>query len=643
MTGVSHLLSRISGFFRSRHPWAVWLALALVWQGAIANPLPVGDLAVLVDPSGTETIDSVTSALASLRFTPVRGAFNAGYTRNVHWLRFTVRASSPGDWWLEVQPPFLDDLRLYEPVAEAPGSFNERRGGDRLPFSAREEPHRSFVFKLQMDDTLPHTLYLRLQTTSSSLVFLKLWNAGEFHGAANLEYGGLGIYYGILIFVLLFNLVLWAWLREELYAWFCLHVATSMLLTIAANGLVSQYIFPEHPAIANAWLGVAFAITLSAGAPFYRRMLKVERDQPWLFRLYRIQVILPLALLPVLLSDYYIEAARAMISLLLLMLILGLWLALRIWREGRREGVFIAAGNALALFGTLGMAVSLLGLYTNDFFMFHLRQISGLGNIIAMNFALAMRFRELRAAEFQALIRVQASEAIAEQARAAHREQGEFIAMLSHELKTPLAVVDVAVQALERLNRANDTEVSRRHGRIRRTVGRVNNLVEQFLAKERIDDEGLTIRRAPTDVAALLRRVAEESADAQRLRVTAPAVLTIAADPALLGVVVANLIDNALKYSPPETTVGVSLAPCGESARKGIEIVVADHGGGIPEALRERLFDRYVRGDNVGNIGGAGLGMYLVRRIAEMHGGTVELINRDGGAEFRVWLPGEIS
>lgn len=326
-------------------------------------------------------------------------------------------------------------------------------------------------------------------------------------------------------------------------------------------------------------------------------------------------MILPLVLLPALLSDYYIEAARVMISLLLSMLIVALWLAIRIWREGQREGMVMAAGSALALFGSLGMAVSLLGLYTNDFFMLHLRQIAGLGNILAMSIALAMHIRDLRAAEFQAQIRVLVSEEIAEQARAAHREQGEFIAMLSHELKTPLAVVDVAVQTLERLNRSNDADISRRHGRIRRTVGRVNNLVEQFLAKERIDDEGLTIRRAPT----------------------------IDADAALLGVVVANLIDNALKYSPPETAVSVSLAPRGNSAREGIEIVVADHGGGIPEALRERLFDRYVRGDNVGDVGGAGLGMYLVRRIAEMHGGTVELTNRDGGAEFHVWLPGERS
>lgn len=276
MMGLLHFLSRINGFFRSRQPWMVGLELA--WQGAVAAPLPVGDLAVLVDPGGTETIDSVTSALASLHFTPVRGAFSAGYTRNVHWLRFTVWASSPGDWWLEVQPPFLDDLRLYEPVAEAPGSFNGRRSGDQLPFSFREEPHRSFIFKLQMDDTLPHTLYLRLQTTSSSLVFLKLWNAREFHSATNLEYGILGVYYGIIFFVLLFNLILWAWLREELYAWFSLNVATTMLINFAAN----EYIFPDHPAIANAWLGVSFAIVLSVGAPFYRRMLRVERDQPWL-------------------------------------------------------------------------------------------------------------------------------------------------------------------------------------------------------------------------------------------------------------------------------------------------------------------------------------------------------------------------
>ena len=121
---------------------AIALVIVLLLAAILATRLPTGlpaaslplrDLAVLVDPAGIETIASVSAALS--RFKPVEGDFNAGFTRNVHWLRFTVQAPAPGPRWLEVRPALLDDLRLYEPVA---GGFIEHHSGDRQLFDKRE-------------------------------------------------------------------------------------------------------------------------------------------------------------------------------------------------------------------------------------------------------------------------------------------------------------------------------------------------------------------------------------------------------------------------------------------------------------------------------------------------------------------------
>ena len=147
---------------------------------ALAQPIAVRDLAVLVDADGSETIASVSAPEAAQRFTPLDGLFSAGYTRKVHWLRFSVQAPAAGSWWLEVMPPFLDDLRLFTPDG---AGFAERRSGDRLPFASREEEYRGFIFKLALADSAPHTYYLRLQTTSASLVTLQLWQPERFQGA----------------------------------------------------------------------------------------------------------------------------------------------------------------------------------------------------------------------------------------------------------------------------------------------------------------------------------------------------------------------------------------------------------------------------------------------------------------------------
>ena len=129
--------------------------------GVPAASLPLRDLAVLVDPAGTETIASVSAALG--RFKPVKGDFSAGFTRDVHWLRFTVQAPSAGPRWLEVRPALLDDLRLFEPSV---GGFIEHHTGDRQPIAKREINNRNFLFKLDLPDTAPRSFYLRIETTN---------------------------------------------------------------------------------------------------------------------------------------------------------------------------------------------------------------------------------------------------------------------------------------------------------------------------------------------------------------------------------------------------------------------------------------------------------------------------------------------
>ncbi len=616
--------------------------ILLIWTltaslGVFAQPLAVRDLAVLVDPGGVATIDGVSSAAARESFTPLAGMLNAGYTRDVQWLRFSVAPPAAGEWWLEVQPPFLDDLRLFEPGA---GGFVEHRSGDRRPFVSRAEDYRAFVFKLSFPDAAPRTLYLRIQTTSTAMVALHVWRPDQFRTAKYTEYGALGLYYGFIVLVLLLNLILWAWLREALYGWFCLHIFTNILLFIAANGFVSQYLLPETPLLADAWVGAAVLITIAASAPFYQRMLRVDKTQPFIYAVFRLQVALPTLLLLSLFTGFYPEAARIAMSQMLFSQLLALFVAYRMWRAGRHEAPYILLALVSSLLGGVTSALVLLGVNPSDLFSLNIRQFTVLGNILAMHFALAIRIRVMLAERLQNLQRAHDAEADAAREREAHTEQGRFIAMLSHELKTPLAVIDVAAQALERMDRANDPERARRHERIRRSVNRIDRLVEQFLTKDRLDARGMSLQRSTVDVGELLEQVADTSADgAERLMLAVFSSPPLQADGALLRLAVANLVDNALKYAPPETHVAISVMTRAERGAPGVEIIVADEGPGIPAELEDKVFSRYIRGSNVQHVSGAGLGLYLVRRIAELHGGFVELLPQVSGAVFRLWLP----
>ncbi|SMH61912.1 Signal transduction histidine kinase [Azospirillum lipoferum] len=222
--------------------------------------------------------------------------------------------------------------------------------------------------------------------------------------------------------------------------------------------------------------------------------------------------------------------------------------------------------------------------------------------------------------------------------REARQRLRTFLDMATHEFKTPLAVIDSAAQMLEMLVDTAKEGVGRRLTLIRSSARRVSDLVETCLAGERIDEE-LPVRFAPFDPAALIGRVAERQrghgaivrvADSAGL----PALWTADAD--LLGIALDALLDNARRYGGEGEAIGL------EAGRDGGALVfaVADRGPGIPEEERERVFEKYYRGSATRDKPGTGIGLNLVRTIAELHGGSVFHRPRDGGGSlFILVLP----
>ena len=384
--GFARLLDAGRLFIRT---FVLLLAFGLPFA-AQAQPIAVRDLAVLVDADGSETIASVSAPEAAQRFTPLNGSLYAGHTRKVHWLRFSVQAPAAGLWWLEVMPPFLDDLRLFEPSGSG---FDERRSGDRLPFASREENYRGFVFKLALADSAPHTFYLRLQTTSSSQLQLQLWQPAQFHDAEIVNYAVLGFYYGFLILLLLLNLILWYWLREPLHGWFSLAVLANLYLFLGANGLAAQYVLPGSEVVTDLWGSSGILVFIAAVAPFYRRILGIGPEQKFYFAAFRVQVLLPCVLLLFFLRDDYIEAVRIAVAYSALAALLILYLAIRTWRKGQSESLFVLFGSAMNLLAGAGSVLLLTGLAKGGVSAISSQQLMLLGSLMAMQAALAVRLQ----------------------------------------------------------------------------------------------------------------------------------------------------------------------------------------------------------------------------------------------------------
>ena len=250
---------------------------------------------------------------------------------------------------------------------------------------------------------------------------------------------------------------------------------------------------------------------------------------------------------------------------------------------------------------------------------------------------------ERREAEQQqrTLLAEQRARAAAEEALLA---RDRFLTIASHELKTPVATLQLSTESLLRARDTGRLD----DGRLEANLRRIGNATRRLtaLVNELLDVSQLTANR-PTfavermDVVALGRDVIGRFAgldDGRRIELEAPAELWIEADASRLDQVLTNLLDNAIKYSMPPAPIGVRIVPAPDD---GVEISVLDEGIGVEQETADRIFEAFGRGPNAEHYQGLGLGLYISQQIVERHGGRIEARPREdtSGTIFTVWLP----
>ena len=220
------------------------------------------------------------------------------------------------------------------------------------------------------------------------------------------------------------------------------------------------------------------------------------------------------------------------------------------------------------------------------------------------------------------------------------RTKDEFLALLAHELRNPLGAISAAAQVL-RVQHSDGKPETRAHDVIARQVGHITRLIDDLLDIERVSSGKIRLDRRPFDLAEVVRREAETFAADPRLDrhvdvTTEP--VWVDGDAVRIEQILTNILTNAVKYSPPGGRIRVALRADGADAVLSVE----DSGFGISPSLLPFIFDMYVQADQTIDRarGGLGIGLALVRRLVELHGGTVDA-SSDGeglGSTFTVRL-----
>ncbi|MDQ0924867.1 two-component system sensor histidine kinase SenX3 [Pseudarthrobacter sp. W1I19] len=220
--------------------------------------------------------------------------------------------------------------------------------------------------------------------------------------------------------------------------------------------------------------------------------------------------------------------------------------------------------------------------------------------------------------------------------------RNDFVANVSHELKTPVGAISLLAEALE--SSADDEEAVRRFAkRMHKESGRLAALVQDIIELSRLQGASVTQEGGPIDVNAVIAEAVDRSqlpAESKNIRIVVGGrtEANVFGDQDLLVTALRNLIDNAIRYSPANTRVGI-----GVRSRDGlVSISVTDQGEGLSAEDQERVFERFYRVDAARSrhTGGTGLGLSIVKHVASNHGGEVTLWSQPGqGSTFTLRLP----
>ncbi len=631
-------------------------------RGAAGLP---GHLHALHDPEGSLSQAQVSAPEMAARFERLEAAFNGGFSRkSAWWLRFDIHAK-PGftdDWWLYLRAPYVDYLDVWVPERAADGSvqLRHRALGGLRPVSQRDISAPATVLRLgTLPDDGPHTAWVRLSGHRTLSLTGGIWRLDAL--ARDLQRGTLEVagVIGMVILMAVVALLLGVSLPDRKFLWYALYLATSALLFACAENMLAVVVLPEQPLLAVRIHNVTMCLGLLTALLFVRSLLDMPTQFPRMTRLVdALCVLTGLATLAALAGRYdliaaglnFARLATAVMDIALCVVLVrrghpSAWPNLIGYSVYGTVGVLHFAKNLDWLPYTpftqysylIGMMVHMVAIFFGLGLRVRLRERQALADSLLAGARLEATVADRTVALNAEVVERQKTEA---QLRDAMDEQRNFLAMVSHEFRTPLSIIGASAQMIvdERLP-ISAQDVQREAGKIDRAAQRMNALVDTLLADEWLESSAMQLHLRELDLDANLRQLTQRYArDSGREIRFEPAARhsSVQADPMLLNILLDNLLENAIKYSPATRPIEV------RTWRDGAEQLISlrDHGPGIPAPDLGQIFERFYRSATVKRQPGIGLGLFMVRRIAEIHGGIVTASNApDGGALFTVRLP----
>ncbi|WP_372600097.1 7TM-DISM domain-containing protein [Amphritea sp.] len=603
------------------------------------------------DPSAALTVERVSGS--DITFSPSqRDMPRFGFTQSAIWARLQVRNdSSRSEWWLDAGQPRAESVILYQRI---PGGWQEFRLGLAEPFDAHITDHRANLFNIIIPPGESRTLYLRVQSRTAISLPVTLWQPEAFSQSASYTSMLNGGIFSILLSVCIYSLLASLLGRNVLYLQFGLFVICAIIFSFSYKGFTHQYL----NILSGDWSVRIIAISSSAQNLFYlmyiRSYLQSKYYAPRVDRLLLMQFVLIAIALGMSIWGEFRIAAQMIIVLSLFTCFVSLLASIFVGYRGYRPAWLLVLAQ-LILFPIVGISIAAIlgGLKPMESETLIFLAITVVIPILAVSFnnrikvldeankvaqerALKAKKNMVRELELQVAERTSKLQESRAQAEAASHAKGEFLAVMSHEMRTPMTSI---IGAAELLN-LSDTSDENKY--LLKTIGsscdHLLMLIDDVLDLSKIETDSFELKSEAFSLEQLLKDVVEMmsiTAHERGLSLTLK-VETLPewclGDPGRLRQIIINLIGNAIKYSDDgEITVRAELLES-DDVLLPVYISVEDNGCGIASHLQAKIFEPFEQLDSssVRRRGGAGLGLAICKRLVEVMNGTIGVESRVG-------------
>jgi len=615
-------------------PLLIGAGLILLINALLALPLAQQmrkDLIVskgyLEDPSAS--LDFATAKAQA--YTPFHGALSRGNSPSAIWLKLQVRYAQERTLALVVQPAFVQDIQVYS--QDAAGHWQRQQGGNRFSFNERALPLLNFSAPVYMPESAEATYYVRIRSDSAiSLVrALPLTSANEFN---TLIHYIVGTYTGVAFMMLMISLMAFLVTRDTLWGWSAVCELGAITATVFQTGMMSAYFLPQNGPLANQLVIIGNCFFVFLFLFFVQRIMRLFSMPAYCMRPYRYTLyVFPLQCL--LIGMGKTPVALAFNNLLILLI--------SIW------GFLVAhKGSHPDKLLNLTFRISLTGLtcymiYWAYPYVMHKPVESYVSLYPAMPinmFSLIMltlvmvRHTQLKIQNQLALEQQQRETALQLQSSQALQAETEgFLGMIMHEVKSPLSFIRTAASNLE-MDLCDDPVMVRRAKAIKQSVDNIDNVLERSLDVDALERGALRPLLQAQDVAAVVSGFCAGHPASGRFAMTLPDTLMASVDADILVLILKNLLDNAVKYSPADSPIPVVLSMTQHDFRLRVSNV-SSHGLPTPE----QMFTKYYRSPRAMSVSGMGLGLYWVGTVVKILNGSIQHTNDNDSVVITLCLP----